>query len=399
MTEIGVLATTVGPYAIPGEDGIRGVKLALAEHDYKAGGEIIDLVIKGTDATPQKTMSTLEELEEQNIKLFLGPLSGNEALAMRQFARQNLNLTFVNGASGSQPMFSPASNFFMFNPTGVQLLSGLGQYVYNTLGFKRIATIGEAYSFPYAQIGGLAHDFVNSGGEVAKYLWCALATKDYHDLIKQIPEDVDAVFSSLGGTDGIHFLEQFRELRSETPLIAGSIFADQSLLSSIPQYGDLVKGVVSASTHSDDIDTPEGQEFVASYRKAYPDGFYTPSYFAYSYYVNTKALLLALDKAEGDLTKVQNILRNLKFQAPFSEVYLDKHQTVVTDISINEIQQLDDGTLYTHMLQRVEKVNSTLGMTDKEYLQVGDFNRDKMPGMEKKALTLEDILRAKRKTK
>ncbi|MGB7342012.1 MAG: ABC transporter substrate-binding protein [Phototrophicaceae bacterium] len=399
MTKIAILSTTMGPYALLGEDGVRGAKLALAEHNYTAGGEPIELLEKGTDATPQLTLSILDELLAEDVKLFLGPLSGNEALAVRQFGRNHPDLTFVNGSSASQPMFNPAPNFFTFIPTGAQLMMGLGKYVYEKRGFRRVVTIGEAYSFPYAQIGGFAHDFINSGGEVEKYLWCALATQDYRSLIEQIPDDIDAVYSSLGGTDGIHFLEQFRELRSDTPLIAGSIFADQSLLSSIPQYGDLVKGVVSASTHGDDIDTPEWHEFANTYREMYPDGFYGPSFFAYSYYINMKALLVGLDAVNGDLSKLQDTLQTLELQTPIGTVKLDHYRIAVTDIFINEIQQLEDGTLYTHMLERVKQVNSTLGMSDEVYQTVGDFSHDRMPGMAKKLLSFDEIMRAKRKNK
>ena len=42
--------------------------------------------------------------------------------------------------------------------------------------------------------------------------------------------------------------------------------------------------------------------FVDAYKAAFPDGFPSPSLFAHGYYVNTQAVLLALDKINGDLS-------------------------------------------------------------------------------------------------
>jgi len=398
MLEIGLLSTLKGPYKIPGEDGVRGAKLALQEHGYKAGGQEIDLKVEATNALASSAHDACRKLIDENVKLIVGPLSGDEAVAVRDLAKNHPGHTFVNGAAGSQPMFNPTDNFFMFNATGAQVLSGLGKYCFEQRGYRRVATIGEAYSFPFAQIGGFALDYVESGGEISKFIWCALGTQDYTQHIADIPDDVDAVFSSLGGTDGIHFLQQFREQRGDIPLIAGSIFADQSLLGAVSEHATLLNGVVSASCHADDIDTESWKNFVEQYRKSYPDdGFYSPSYFSLMYYVNMKATLLALDKVSGDVSKVQEALRTLKFEAPVGTIKLDHHRVAIVDTFVNEIRQTENGELYTHTLQRVEKTNCTFGMPDDKYLEIGNFGAHRMPGMQtNEKLSFEDIIKQAR---
>lgn len=394
MLKIGILATLFGPYQVAGEDGLRGAKLALQEFGYRAGNHDIEIEIEGTNAMGVSATQACENLTRKGVKVFLGPLSGDEAIAVRGFANQHPESTFVNGSAGSQPMFNPAENFFMFNPTGAQLLSGLGKYCYETLGFRRIATIGEAYSFPFAQIGGLALDFTNHGGKISKFVWCALGTEDYTKTISEIPNDVDAVFSTLGGTDGLNFLEQFRtKYGNKLPLIAGTIFGDQSLLTSVSHHAGMLQGVVSASSHADDIDTEIWNEFLNAYRETYPaeDRFYAPSNFAITYYNNMKALLLALDEVNGDLTKLQDALKNLEFESPVGTLKLDHHRVVITDTFINEIRQNENGELYTHMLQRNPQTNCTFGMSDEEYMKVGDFGVYRMPGMKIKR-TFQDVL-------
>ncbi|MEQ8676226.1 MAG: ABC transporter substrate-binding protein [Aggregatilineales bacterium] len=399
MLKIGILSTLFGPYQVAGEDGVRGAKLALKEFGYRAGGHDLEVDIEGTNAMGASATQACENLANKGVKLFVGPLSGDEAIAVRLFANEHPASTFVNGGSASQPMFNPAENFFMFNATGAQLMTGLGKYCYETLGFRRIATIGEAYSFPFAQIGGFALDFTNHGGEISNFIWCALGTTDYENNIGEIPDDVDAVYSTLGGTDGLNFLEQFRVKHGNTlPLVAGSIFGDQSLLTSVKHHAEMLKGVVSASTHADNIDTRAWNDFLEMYRNTYPveERFYAPSFFAFTYYTSMKALLLALDAVDGDITKVQDALKALVFESPVGKVRLDHHRTAIIDTFINEIRQTETGELYTHMLQRIPETNVTFGMSDDDYMEIGDFSVHRMPGM-KKQRTLQDVLAAAKK--
>jgi len=401
MIKLGLMASLLGPFKVLGEDGVRGAKLALQEYNYHAGGHDLELLIEATNITPMSALAACDTLREQDVKLFIGPLSGNEALAVRQYANEHPDYVFVNGAAGSQPMFNPAKNFFMFNPTGAQLVSGLGKYAYDTLGYRKILTIGEAYSFPFAQIGGFALEFVNSGGTITEYKWCAVGVTDYTDIINQIPNDVDAVFSALSGDDGLHFIDQFLEIKGKnTPLIAGSMLVDQSVLNSITQNGELLVGVVSANTHVDDLDTNEWRKFVDAYRKAYADdGFYSPSYFAFAYYVNTKAALLALEQTNGNLSQMPAALQALTFTTPTGEVHLDHHRVAVTDIFVMEIRQNTSGGLYTHLLQRAPQTNCTLGFPDDEYMEIGDFNQQKMPGMQESFADMMARIRRQAKDK
>ena len=389
----------MGAYEIAGADGIRGVEIALKEHGHRAGGHDIEIQIEGTNAIPDSATRACETLINQGVQLFIGPLSGNEAIAVREIANAHPDFTFVCGAAGSQPHFNPAENFFMFNPTGAQLLSGLGKYAHDTLGYKRIATIGEAYSFPFAQIGGFALDFINAGGTISEYLWCSLGTKDYTDYINQIPNDVDAIFSSLGGSDGLDFIEQFREKRSDLPLIAGSIFADQSCLSSLTQHSEFLTGIVSSSTHADDMDSDLARKFIKTYQTDYPDAFYAPSFFALAYYINTKALLLALDAVNGDLSKLQDALRTLKFETPIGSTHLDHHRVAVMDTVINEIKVTDAGNLYTALVKKVPQTTSTLGMSDDEFIEKANFGVYRMPGLKQNKTFADILVEQKRKNK
>ncbi|MEL7153387.1 MAG: ABC transporter substrate-binding protein, partial [Pseudomonadota bacterium] len=147
---IGVMATLEGTYTVLGEDGVRGIKTALAAFGGKAAGKEIELVIQSTDASPDSAVRAARKLVEQDgLDVIIGPLSGSEGIAIRDYSKTQPQATFINGSSGAQEttFVNPSENFFRFNSDGAQWSWGLGKYVHDVKGYETVATIGEDYSF------------------------------------------------------------------------------------------------------------------------------------------------------------------------------------------------------------------------------------------------------------
>lgn len=62
--KVGVLATLEGTYTALGEDGLRGVRTAMAEANSKAGGRDIELVVQSTDTSPDSAVRGARKLVE-----------------------------------------------------------------------------------------------------------------------------------------------------------------------------------------------------------------------------------------------------------------------------------------------------------------------------------------------
>ncbi|MDF1749194.1 MAG: ABC transporter substrate-binding protein, partial [Alphaproteobacteria bacterium] len=138
--KMGALATLEGAFTVLGEDGMRGVKLALEEFNYKAGGKKIDLITGSSDASPDSAIRAARKLVEQDgVQILIGPLSGSEGLAVKDYAKTQPNVTFLNGSSAAQDttLRSPADNFFRFGTEGAQWMAGLGEYAYNEKGYRK----------------------------------------------------------------------------------------------------------------------------------------------------------------------------------------------------------------------------------------------------------------------
>ncbi|WP_137388754.1 ABC transporter substrate-binding protein [Rhodoligotrophos defluvii] len=381
--KVGGLATLEGPFTVMGEDGLRGVRLALDEVNNEVAGKKIELITASSDASPDSALKAARKLVEQDgVQILIGPLSGSEGIAVKDYAKSHPNVTFINGSSAAQDttLFDPAENFFRFSTDGVQWMAGLGEYVFKEKGFRKVAVVAEDYSFPYSQVQGFMVPFCKLGGKVPEKFWVPIGNKDYSSVIAALPDDVDAIFVALGGADAVNFLSQYQQAGGEAPIIGGSITVDQTVLGSKGKIREAIIGTSAAGPTADTWDDPRWTEFVAAYKKANPDGFPFPSLFAHAYYVNTKAALLALKEVNGDLSdggkKFREALSKLKFDTPTGPVSIDENRNGIASIFITEVVEGEDGNLVNKVVKVAENVNQTLGEPQAEFVKNGPPSRD-----------------------
>jgi branched-chain amino acid transport system substrate-binding protein len=381
--KIGVLATLEGPFAVPGQDSMRGAELALAEANFTAGSKKITWIKASSNANPDVAVNATRKLIEQDkVDIVVGPLSGSEGLAVKEYAKSQPARTFVNGTSAAQDttLRNPAPNFFRFTTDGAQWQAGLGEYAYTTKGYKRMALIAEDYSFPYTQVLGFMVPYCAAGGKIVKKFWVPLGTKDYSSVIASIPDNIDALYVVLGGADAINFLTQYQQAGGTKKMVGGSITVDQTVLAAKGKQREYLIGTPTAGPIADAWDNPKWKAFVAAYKRKFPDGLPSPSLFAHGYYVSTKAVLAALDQVKGDLGDTQQKFRaalaSLKLDTPTGTVALDQNRQAVADIFLTEVAAGPDGGLLNNVVKVIPQVNQTLGMDREKFLALGPVGRN-----------------------
>jgi branched-chain amino acid transport system substrate-binding protein len=112
--KIGVLATFEGAFAILGDDSMRGALMAFDDFGGKVGGKKIEVVKGSSDGSPDSAVRAIRKLVEQDgVKVIVGPLSGDEGLAVKDYAKTKPDVTIVNGTSAAQDttLRDPAPNF------------------------------------------------------------------------------------------------------------------------------------------------------------------------------------------------------------------------------------------------------------------------------------------------
>jgi branched-chain amino acid transport system substrate-binding protein len=346
--KVGLLSTLEGPFATPGAAANMGAKLALLEYGgkldgtgprdgvsgAKVGNKSIQLVIESSDATPDVAVEAERRLVEQNkVDVSVGPLSGDEGIAIKNYAKQHPDTTFLNGTSGAQntTLRDPASNFFRYTTDGTQWMAGLGKYTAKDLGYKKVVTFAEDYSFP---------------------------------------KDVDAVYVALGGSDALNFTKQFDQFTGKKiPLIGGSITVDGNIIKGL---GPRVEGTVSAGPVAV-LDTPEYKQYAAALKKNFPEAG-PPGLFDIGYYIEMKSLLKGLDQVGGDVSgnqqKLRDALAKVSWTTPSGPVKLDQNRQAIGD---NFLFKVTNGQ--SALLKTVSNVNQTLGFDREEYISKPPFDR------------------------
>lgn len=377
---IGILVALEGAFAAGGADGVRNVELALKQINSTIGGRRIETVVAPTDTRPDTTVRMARKLIEQDkVDIIIGPLSGSEGIAMRDFAKTIPGHVVINGISGAleTTWVDPAPNFYRFNLDGAQWGYGLGNYVVKTKGWRRVVTIAADYSFGYTNFMGFAVDFCKSGGDIVQRFWQPLGQSDFGAIIAQLPDNVDAIYLGLGGTDAINFLNQYQQAGEQTRLIGGTIMADQTVLTARGRAKNVLTGTPTSGPFAADNPDPAWRNYVKLYQDSFPANqrFPSPSLFGLGYYVATLAAIRGLEAVGGDLSNGQArfkaALNTLQLDSPIGRITLNENRQATGSVFINEVVEGADGNLTSKMVGRADNVTQTLGMTAEQFRALG----------------------------
>ena len=316
-------------------------------------------------------------MERLKADIMIGPLSGDESIAIAGYAKAHRSKTFVNGTAGAleTTMKVKAPNFFRFNGDGSQWNAGAGDIAYRKLHWRKAAVIMDDYSFAWTSAGGWIADFCAAGGNVTKRVFPPLNTTDYSSFVRQLPapNKVDGYFWAVGGSGTVPSLKAFEQAygKLSAKKVIGNLFffaagADKQLASRL--NGAYVGGFGS----SPDLKTAPAKKYaneIKEYFNKFP-GVPGPAYthaadgFVYNYYLNTWALLKALKKVGGNISggqkKLQAALKTTTLNSPYGQnpIKLDPNRQAIQD---QFTYQFIKGGVKT--VQFIPKVNESFGGT------------------------------------
>ncbi len=380
--KIGFLSTCQGAFGRFWSDSLVGMHEAIVEvagakpllgtEPGSEGGAInghpISVVNGCSDATPGKALAEARRLiEQEDVDVLVGPLYDSEGVAVADFARKHPDKTFLDGSSGAQDttLKVQAANFFRFHSDAAQWTAGLGAYAFNVLGWRTAVTLGDDYDFPHTQTAGFVSEFCSLGGKVSKRLWPPIGRKDYSSYIAAIPKDVDGLFLAVGGTGTARFLKQYTRLDGNLArsVMGGLFMTDQRLLNAL---GNRLDGVVTAGMTSADSTLPTWTAFNDNLSANFPGSAGSAaSPFLYGYYLNSLALMRALEAVDGDLADGQKALQaalaGLTIDSPLGPVKLDGSRNAIADNFLQQLSEKEDGSMAVSTLATIPHVDQSFG--------------------------------------
>jgi branched-chain amino acid transport system substrate-binding protein len=373
--KIGILTTCGGPFAPFETESYSGAKYALVKWaGGKAAGQAPQAQVTGatvaghpiqiffgcSDATPDKAVSEARRLVESvKVNILLGPLSGDEGIAVANYAKTQPNTVFVNGTSGAQAttLRVKAPNFFRFGGDGAQWMAGLGTYAYKTLHWKTAAILGEDYSYPYTLAAGFITEFCSLGGNVTKRIWAPLTTSDWASYVAQLPHNVDGILLLTGGSNTISAEKAYSSLGGNLAktMLGGSSVMDPTSFG----VGDALVGLAGGSPVPLGGTSSAWKSYVSGFLKVYPKAP-ADSLFTVLYYDGMQAIVQGLQKTNGNLSSLGATLSKLTPSFPNGNVKLDANRNTIQPAFIVQIVKTN-GTLGFKTIKTVPNVSQTFG--------------------------------------
>lgn len=378
---IGVLADCEGLYGFARDASYAGAELPLIERgarplgpdpsngisEAEVAGKKIQLLFGCGDDTTETALSEARRLVEQlGAEVLIGPTLNGESLALKEYARQRPETTFLDTVATLQSLTldDPARNVFRFDPDGAQLSAGLGAYAYRTLGWRTAVTVGQdqgvfAGGDEYTQVAGFVAEFCALGGTIVKRVWSA-------------PSEVSA-YAAGNRADGFFvadpssFETEFGALRgSLAKRIVGGIFMDTVLVS--PELQQRLVGVVTGGSNPFES-ARSWRNLGAAMGKTFPDlGPQTPvlttqTVFPPPYYDAMAAVIDALEQVHGDLSggerRFQAALANVRLDSPIGPIRLDHNRQAIAPNYLGQYQRDASGGVSYRTIREVPNVDES----------------------------------------
>jgi len=340
-----------------------------------AGGKKLNIVGIGCgDETPALALKETRRLMVQlGGEVMIGPLSGDEAVSIANWAKANPKKTVIIGTAGSQDptMQIAPKNLFRYHGDGAQWNAGLGEIVYKKLGWRTAALIGDDYSFPWTSAAGIVADFCGIGGKITKRVWTPPAGGDYAPFIRQLPapDKVDGYFWLVGGANTSAALTAFEQAYGpvNAKQHSGNLFlyflgANTTVAPRL--VGAYFGGFGTFQTGG--LKTKQATTYVKNASKWFTgqnvnDGFF------YNYWNAAWALVQGLNKSNGQVgAALQNALpRTLRpaFQVANGGVLkLDSRRQAIQDqYPLQIVKAAGSGTVTSAIAGYVPNVDQTFG--------------------------------------
>lgn len=375
---IGFVTTLTGIGAPNGIDMVNGLKLYLEQNHYRIAGRKVELIVENDGGNPATAMESVRKLIEQDkVQVVAGFLLANIGYVVAPLAdRYKVPMILVIVASDDITQRLHYNWVVRIGWTSSQPSHPFGEWVYKTLGYRRVVTLGADYAFGWEGVGGFQQTFEAAGGQIVQKIWAPLGTTYFMPFIQQIHADADALFVFVVGLGSESFPKQYRASGVKLPLIGGGVSFDESVLR---HQGDESIGVISPLMYSAALDTPANKRFVAAYRAAYDAD---PSFFAESSYDAGMLLREAATAVGGDIDNHEKFCAALKKcalpDAPRGPITLDDRANPIENIYVRKVEKVG-GKLCNTVIYTYPKVSQFWTYDPQQYLKQPAYSKDFPP--------------------
>jgi ABC-type branched-subunit amino acid transport system substrate-binding protein len=320
-----------------------------------------------TWGTPTTTLAEARRLvEQQGANAVVAPFWFGDGLLVRQYARVQPGIVFSDASTEPQTTLDrPQPNMFRFNPDWAQSIAGLGAYAYHELGWRKVVTLSEDDPPGWQYVSGFVAEFCSLGGNVVERLWAPAVVRDWRPVVARIPrKGVDGVLFAGVLQDPAGFFTAYGVRHHD--LARRVVVSGLTLVHTSPLIPSLL-GLVGSWDDPFGTTVAAWQRYANEFRRTFrnPDGTILPGNAAVNYYNATEALLEALARVHGDLSRHESrlmaALRHLQLDSPKGSIRLDGDRQAVGPAFLSRVWRDAHGQLTIQTFKVVPGVEQTFG--------------------------------------
>jgi branched-chain amino acid transport system substrate-binding protein len=380
VVKVGFLGPLTGIFSASGKDMLEGLKMALEETGYQAGGTKIVVIDEDTEGNPATAQAKYRKLVAQDrIDVLAGILLVNVGYALvPNIERDRLPAIFLTTPDDLTKR-RPTKYITRVSFSASQPMHALGDYAAKTLRYKRVVAIGMDNGFGHEGIGGFQRVFEDAGGRITQKIWVPLSSMDFAPYLTQIPRDVDACLVVVVAGQAIRFAKQFGEtsLSGRMPLIGTGVFSDESILRSM---GDEVIGFIGPRVWTPTLDNPINGIFM---RLAEPKLRRTPSQFHLGMYSAGRWILAAVKSLHGNVDNRDAFVTAIRKASettpdPRGPIKLDAYANPTQNIYIVKVERVN-GSLQNTVVHTYPMVSQFWTYLPEEFLRSPAYDRNYPP--------------------
>jgi branched-chain amino acid transport system substrate-binding protein len=378
--KIGFLVPLSGGLAQNGRDILNGFLLYLDEIKRRAAGREIQLIVEDDEGIPAVGLTKARKLvESDRVHLMAGTLLSSSGYALAPYI-DSMKIPMVYPVVSADDLTQRRRSPWIIRTgwTGSQPNHAFGEYVYDTLKMRRVATIALDYAFGWESVGGFQRTFEARGGRIVQKLWTPVSVHDFAPYLAQISRDVDAVYALFLGRNALQFMRQYEEygLRGRVPLIGQGTTTDEHVL---PFMGDEALGTITTLHYSAALDNPANKAFAAAYRARFGK---VPSYYSESMYTGGKWAIAAIEAIGGnveDREQLREAFRRVKPTGlPRGPVELDEYGNPIQNVYIRRVERVN-GELQNTVIHTFTRVSQFWDFDPAAYLREPLYSRRYVP--------------------
>ena len=378
--KIGLLTPLTGVVASGGKEIAEGFNLYWNQVGKKAGGREIQVTVEDDGSNPDIALQKARKLTEQTkVDFLVGDLLANTGLAVAEYAKTNGIPYFIPViAADDLTQRKRIPNVIrVAGYTASQMPRPLADYAYKKLGYRKVITISQDYTFGHEQCGGFAQTFTELGGKIVAQHWNPLNTQDFSPYLAQIQAaQPDAVFMMETGSDATRFMQQWSNfgLSGKIALIGAQNATDQSVIRTL---GADAEGIISSAHFAEGFDSPATQKFVAEYEAAYK---YFPSIYGFSHYSAALWLAEAINTVKGNIEDrpkfLEAVRKTVLTTSPLGRpVKLDDYGNPIYDVFIRKVVKRPDGKYWNVPIETYPEVSQFWKYDPETYMKQPPYSR------------------------